>query len=137
MRRPVLVLLVATLLLAGGGVATAAWTTNNTGTATAKAGSMGTPTGITIGTPTACSGGAIGGSSTVPVSWTAVDGATQYTVTSSQLAIFLLPQTKTATGRSTTISGSGPGSTIYVRVTASAGKWTGSTSTTVSKQIAC
>jgi hypothetical protein len=95
MRRPVLVLLVATLLLGGGGVATAAWRTDNTGTATAKAGSMGTPTGITIGTPTACSGrprrvvhgpGQLGG----------VDGATQDTVTSSQLAIFLLPQSRSS-----------------------------------------
>jgi hypothetical protein len=131
MRRPVLVLLVATLLLAGGGMATAAWRTTNTGSAAARAGSIGTPTEVTIGTST-CTGGG----SSIPVSWAVVEGAAQYTIESSPLGLFVVTQSQTVTTASATLSAGGSGS-IFVRVRATAGKWTSGTSTVVSRRISC
>jgi hypothetical protein len=136
MRRPVLLLLLATLLLAGGGVASAAWRSTNTGTATARAGSIGVPTDVTLGTPT-CPNNGINTTATVPVTWTAVSGAAQYTVESSPLPTFLLPQTRTVTGTSTTVTAGISGSTIHVRVRAAAGEWVGTNSATVSRQVSC
>ena len=136
MRRPVLALLVATLLLVGGGVAAAAWRTTNTGTATAKAGRIGVPTDITLGTPT-CPNSGINTTATVPVSWTPVAGAAQYTVESSLLPVFVPSQTRTVTGTSTTVPAGVTGSTIYVRVSASVGDWVGVNSAPVSRQVSC
>ncbi|MDF2977395.1 MAG: hypothetical protein K0S40_2123 [Actinomycetospora sp.] len=136
MRRPVLALLVATLLLAGGGVATAAWRTENTGTATARAGSIGTPTGVTIGTIT-CTTSGLTTTATIPVSWNAVSGATQYTVEAGRVLNLVQAETKTVSGTSTTFTTTALPVNVTVRVTASAGKWTGTPSAVVSRPVAC
>lgn len=136
MRRPAVLALVATLLFLGGGVATAAWRTTNTGTATAKAGSIGVPAGVTLGTPT-CPNAGINTTATVPVTWTAVPGAAQYTVESSLQSTFVPAQTRTVTGTSTSVSAGASGSTIHVRVRASVGEWVGANSAPVSRQVSC
>ncbi|HSK58701.1 MAG TPA: hypothetical protein VK935_06570, partial [Actinomycetospora sp.] len=103
----------------------------STGSAAAKAGSIGTPTGVTIGTPT-CTGSG----SSIPVSWAVVEGAAQYTIESSPLGLFLAPQSQTVSTASAPHSAGGTGS-IHVRVRATAGKWTSATSTVVSRRISC
>jgi hypothetical protein len=136
MRRPVLAALVATLLLLlGSGVAAAAWRTTNTGTATAKAGQIGTPSGITIGTIT-CTGSGLTANAVIPVSWNAVTGATGYTVESSR-ALGLGSQTQTVADTSTTITTPALLGNITVRVTAKAGNWVGSTSAAVTRAVTC
>jgi hypothetical protein len=138
-RRPALGILaaavVAALLLAGGGVAAAAWRSQNTGTATARAGQIGTPTGVVIGTITCTTSGGTT-TATIPVSWTGVTGAGEYTVASGR-ALGLFSDSKTVTGTSTTLTTTTLLLTMYVTVTARAGNWTGAPSATVSRAVTC
>jgi hypothetical protein len=127
---------VVTLLLAGGGVAAAAWRTTNTGTGTARAGQIGTPANVTIGAIT-CTTSGLTTTATVPVSWSSVTGATQYTVESGRVLNLVQAEKKTVTGTSTTLTTSTLLLNIHVRVTASAGNWTGTPSSTVSKPVTC
>jgi hypothetical protein len=139
MRRPALAAVAAvvvTLLLAGGGVAAAAWRTTTTGTGTAKAGQIGTPANVTIGAIT-CTTSGLTTTATIPVSWASVTGATQYTVESGRVLNLVQAEKKTVTGTSTTLTTSTLLLNIHVRVTASAGKWTGTPSSTVSKAVVC
>jgi hypothetical protein len=139
MRRPALAAvtaLVVTLLLAGGGVAAAAWRSTNTGTATARAGQIGTPANVAIGAIT-CTTAGLTTTATIPVTWSSVNGATQYTVESGRVLNLVQADKKVVTGTSTTLTSTVQLLNIYVRVTASAGKWTGTPSATVVKPVTC
>jgi len=139
MRRPglgVLAALVVTLLLAGGGVATAAWRTTNTGSATAKAGQIGTPANVAIGTIT-CTTAGLTTTATIPVTWSSVNGATRYTVESGRVLNLVQADKKVVTGTSTTLTTTVQLVNIHVRVTGSAGNWTGTPSATVVKPVPC
>lgn len=128
--------LVATLLLAGGGVATVAWLSVGPGAATARAGQIATPTGVTIGAIT-CTTSGLTTTATIPVTWNAVDGASQYTVESGRVLNLVQADKKTVTGTSTTLTTSTLVLNIYVRLTATAGNWTGTPSATVTKPVTC
>jgi len=139
MRRPglgVLATLVVTLPLAGDGVATAAWRTTNTGTATAKAGQIGTPANVAIGTIT-CTTAGLTTTATIPVSWSPVNGATRYTVESGRVLNLVQGDKKAVTGTSTTLTTTTLLLRISVRVTASAGNWVGPPSAVAEKLVTC
>ncbi|GLZ47107.1 hypothetical protein Acsp06_32920 [Actinomycetospora sp. NBRC 106375] len=138
MRRPgtaVVAAVVVTLLLAGSGVATAAWRSSNAGKATGKAGSLGAPT-VTIGAIT-CTTSGLTTTATANVSWTSVTGASQYYVESGRLLNLAQGEKKTVNGTSTTFTTTTLLIDMYVRVTARAGNWSGTPSATVNKAVLC
>jgi hypothetical protein len=121
-RARVVAVLVAALLFAGAGAAVAGWRTAGPGSATARAGAITAPTGLTAGTRT-CAGLL---QATQPYTWTEVRGAVSYGWQSASNAAFTTGvQTGTSTSATASTTALGLSArTEYFRVRAVAGNWT-------------